>query len=130
MSKTCIFCQLRNEERVIGECERTITFIDNYPVSSGHTLIIPKRHFPTYFEATDEELLALGKAVQNAKDILDKEFNADGYNIGINNGLTAGQSVMHLHIHLIPRYKDDVKDPKGGVRWVLKNKANYWDDKN
>jgi diadenosine tetraphosphate (Ap4A) HIT family hydrolase len=130
MSKTCIFCQLRNEERVIGECERTITFIDNYPVSSGHTLIIPKRHFPTYFEATDEELLALGKAVQNAKDILDKEFNADGYNIGINNGLTAGQSVMHLHIHLIPRYKDDVKDPKGGVRWVLKNQANYWDDKN
>ncbi|MBT3447646.1 MAG: HIT family protein, partial [Candidatus Thioglobus sp.] len=88
----------------------------------------PKRHFATYFEATEDEMLAIGKAVQNAKQILDEEFSPDGYNIGINNGLTAGQSVMHLHVHLIPRYKGDVEDPKGGVRWILKDKANYWDD--
>jgi len=129
MSKNCIFCELR-DERVIGECELTKTFIDSYPASPGHTLIVPKRHFATYFEATEDEMLAIGKAVQNAKQILDEEFSPDGYNIGINNGLTAGQSVMHLHVHLIPRYKGDVEDPKGGVRWILKDKANYWDDKN
>lgn len=128
MSNDCIFCILR-EERVICECDYTKTFIDTYPASLGHTLIVPKRHFTTYFEATKEELLAIGKAVQNAKKILDEEFSPDGYNIGVNNGQAAGQSVMHLHVHLIPRYKGDVEDPKGGVRWVLKNKANYWDDK-
>ncbi|WXT99822.1 MAG: hypothetical protein Ctma_0526 [Catillopecten margaritatus gill symbiont] len=128
MSENCIFCNLR-DERIIGECEHTLTFIDSYPASPGHTLIVPKRHFATYFEATEEELLAIGKAVQNAKKILDEEFNPDGYNMGVNNGQAAGQSVMHLHVHLIPRYTGDVEDPKGGVRWVLKNKANYWDDK-
>ena len=128
MSKDCIFCTLR-DERIIGECDYTLTFIDSYPASPGHTLVVPKRHFSTYFEATEEELLAIGKAVQNAKKILDKEFSPDGYNIGINNGQASGQSVMHLHVHLIPRYVGDVDDPKGGVRWVLKNKANYWDDK-
>ncbi|KAA0446012.1 MAG: HIT family protein [Candidatus Thioglobus sp.] len=128
MSKDCIFCKLKNE-RIIGECELTKSFIDSYPASAGHTLIVPKRHFANYFEATDDELLALGKAVQNAKKILDQEFAPDAYNIGINNGKPAGQSVMHLHIHLIPRYIGDVENPKGGVRWVLKNKANYWDEK-
>ncbi|SMN11441.1 HIT family hydrolase [uncultured Candidatus Thioglobus sp.] len=129
MSDECIFCKLRNDERIIGECEHTITFIDNYPASLGHTLVVPKRHFATYFEATEIELLAIGKAVQLAKAILDDEFSPDAYNIGINNGLAAGQSVMHLHVHIIPRYKGDVEDPKGGVRWILKEKANYWDNK-
>jgi diadenosine tetraphosphate (Ap4A) HIT family hydrolase len=73
--------------------------------------------------------LAIGKAVQAAKKVLDKEFSPDAYNIGINNGLMAGQSVMHLHVHIIPRYKGDVENPKGGVRWVLRDKANYWDNK-
>ncbi len=128
MSQTCIFCKLR-DERVIGECEHTITFIDTYPASPGHTLVIPKRHFATYFEATEDELLAIGKAVQKAKGILDKEFQPDAYNIGINNGEAAGQSVKHLHVHIIPRYKGDVENPKGGVRWILKDRANYWDAK-
>lgn len=128
MGNDCIFCTLK-DERVIGECGYTKTFIDNYPASPGHTLIVPKRHFATYFEATKEELLAIGEALQNAKKILDEEFSPDGYNIGVNNGQSAGQSVMHLHVHLIPRYQNDVKDPKGGVRWILKNKANYWDNK-
>ena len=128
MIKECIFCELR-DERVIGECEFTKTFIDSYPASPGHTLIVPKRHFATYSEATEDEMLAIGKAIQNAKQILDEEFSPDGYNIGINNGEAAGQSVMHLHVHLIPRYKGDVEDPKGGVRWILKDKANYWDSK-
>ncbi len=128
MSNNCIFCKLR-DERVIYECEHTKAFIDTYPASPGHTLIIPKRHFATYFEATKDEIEAIGEALKAAKKILDKEFSPDAYNIGVNNGEAAGQSVMHLHVHLIPRYKGDVEDPKGGVRWILKDKANYWDNK-
>ena len=120
MSDNCIFCKLR-DERVIYECEHTKAFIDTYPASPGHTLIIPKRHFATYFEATEDEILAIGKALKAAKKILDEEFSPDAYNIGVNNGQAAGQSVMHLHVHLIPRYEGDVEDPKGGVRWILKD---------
>ena len=108
----------------------TIAFIDTYPASPGHTLVVPKRHIPTYFDASEDEILAIGKAVQICKEFLDNEFNPDAYNIGINNGEAAGQSIKHLHVHIIPRYKGDVEDPKGGVRWILKNKANYWDEKN
>ncbi|MBL1275860.1 MAG: HIT family protein [Ectothiorhodospiraceae bacterium] len=128
MGNDCIFCNLRHE-RIIGECDDTITFIDSYPATPGHTLVIPKRHFPSFFEATEDELLAIGKAIQKAKAVLDKEFTPDGYNIGINVGEAAGQSVEHLHVHIMPRYKGDVEDPRGGVRWILRNKANYHDIK-
>ncbi|MCK4864488.1 MAG: HIT family protein [Gammaproteobacteria bacterium] len=126
MSDECIFCTFR-DERFIGECEHTLTFIDTYPATPGHTLVVTKRHFASFFEATEDELLAIGKAIQKAKVILDKEFSPDGYNIGINVGEAAGQSVHHLHVHVMPRYKGDVEDPRGGVRWILKNKANYHD---
>lgn len=129
MTDKCIFCNLR-DERIIYECNQTIAFIDTYPASPGHTLVVPKRHIPTYFDASENEILAIGKAVQICKEFLDNEFNPDAYNIGINNGEAAGQSIKHLHVHIIPRYKGDVEDPKGGVRWILKNKANYWDEKN
>ena len=129
MTDKCIFCNLR-DERIIYECNHTIAFIDTYPASPGHTLVVPKRHIPTYFDASEDEILAIGKAVQICKEFLDNEFNPDAYNIGINNGEAAGQSIKHLHVHIIPRYKGDVEDPKGGVRWILKNKANYWDEKN
>lgn len=128
MSKECIFCTFR-DERVLGECEYTITFIDTYPATPGHTLVVPKRHFASFFEASEDELLAIGKAIQKAKVILDKEFSPDGYNIGINVGEAAGQSVEHLHVHVMPRYSGDVEDPRGGVRWILKNKASYHDAK-
>ena len=129
MTDKCIFCTLR-DERIIYECNHTIAFIDTYPASPGHTLVVPKRHIPTYFDTSEDEILAIGKAVQICKEFLDNEFNPDAYNIGINNGEAAGQSIKHLHVHIIPRYKGDVEDPKGGVRWILKNKANYWDEKN
>ena len=129
MTDKCIFCNLR-DERIIYECNHIIAFIDTYPASPGHTLVVPKRHIPTYFDASEDEILAIGKAVQICKEFLDNEFNPDAYNIGINNGEAAGQSIKHLHVHIIPRYKGDVEDPKGGVRWILKNKANYWDEKN
>ena len=129
MTEKCIFCNLR-DERIIYECNHTIAFIDTYPASPGHTLVVPKRHIPTYFNASEDEILAIGKAIQVCKEFLDNEFYPDAYNIGINNGEAAGQSIKHLHVHIIPRYKGDVEDPKGGVRWILKNKANYWDEKN
>ncbi|BBB22745.1 histidine triad (HIT) protein [Abyssogena phaseoliformis symbiont OG214] len=128
MNTDCLFCQLR-EERIIGQCDLTITFLDSYPASPGHVLIIPKRHVATYFDITEQEQNAIAKAIQKAKLILDEEFSPDGYNIGVNNGKAAGQSIMHLHVHLIPRYKDDVENPKGGVRWVISNKADYWSNR-
>ncbi|ABL02263.1 histidine triad (HIT) protein [Candidatus Ruthia magnifica str. Cm (Calyptogena magnifica)] len=125
MDINCLFCQL-SEERIIGQCDLTITFLDSYPVSPGHTLIVPKRHVATYFDITEQEQNAIAKAIQKSKLILDEEFSPDGFNIGMNNGEVAGQSIMHLHVHMIPRYKNDVKNPKGGVRWVISNKADYW----
>lgn len=125
MSNNCVFCSL-DKERVVDQCDLTITFRDGYPVSPGHTLIIPKRHVATFFSLTEDEQVAINKAIQKSKINLDTEFSPNGYNIGINNGKVAGQTVFHMHVHLIPRYKGDVNDPKGGVRWVIKDKADYW----
>ncbi len=104
----------------------TLIMRDRYPVSLGHTLVIPKRHIASFFEATEEEQAALWAALHRARAGLDAEHSPDGYNIGINDGAAAGQTVMHLHIHLIPRYLDDSDDPRGGVRWIFPDKAKYW----
>jgi diadenosine tetraphosphate (Ap4A) HIT family hydrolase len=101
---------------------------DAFPVSPGHALIIPKRHIASFFETNEEERKAMLEALDQAKEIFDRELKPDGYNIGINEGLTAGQTIMHLHIHLIPRYKGDSSDPRGGIRWIFPDKARYWKD--
>jgi diadenosine tetraphosphate (Ap4A) HIT family hydrolase len=95
-------------------------------VTQGHTLVIPRRHVPSLFDLTTEERLAMFELLDGAKRELDKRYRPDGYNIGINDGAAAGQSIMHLHIHLMPRYKGDKADPRGGVRWILPDKAAYW----
>lgn len=99
---------------------------DAYPVSPGHTLIIPTRHVPSFFELTTQEQTALLALLGEAKAQLDVEFQPAAYNIGINDGAAAGQTVRHLHIHLIPRYTGDRPDPRGGVRWLFPEKADYW----
>jgi len=99
---------------------------DGYPISSGHTLIIPKRHIASFFDATETERQVLFKLLDQEKTRLDNEFRPAGYNIGINDGPAAGQTVPHLHIHLIPRYEGDVEDPRGGIRWIVPEKAKYW----
>lgn len=124
-AKPCPFCH-RDPARVLAEDDQTVIYKDGFPVSPGHTVIIPKRHFATLFEATEAEQLALLKALSQAKAILDEAHRPDGYNIGINHGQAGGQSVPHLHLHLIPRYAGDKDDPRGGVRWVLPEKAKYW----
>ncbi|QDG52099.1 HIT domain-containing protein [Persicimonas caeni] len=100
-------------------------FFDGYPVTDGHTLIVPHRVVPTWFDATVEEQQAIMQLVDEVKAVLDARFEPDGYNIGINAGEAAGQTVMHLHVHVIPRYKGDMPDPRGGVRHVIPWKGNY-----
>jgi diadenosine tetraphosphate (Ap4A) HIT family hydrolase len=99
---------------------------DAYPVSKGHALIIPRRHVVSFFDATQAERLAIMDLLDAAKALLDQEHRPDGYNIGINDGAAAGQTVMHLHLHLIPRYAGDAADPRGGIRWIVPAQAEYW----
>jgi diadenosine tetraphosphate (Ap4A) HIT family hydrolase len=103
-----------------------VAFPDSYPLSNGHTLIMPKRHEPDYFALSSAEQAAVFGLVGPVKDLIDEQHRPDGYNLGLNSGQAAGQTVLHAHLHVIPRYEGDVKDPRGGVRWVLPNRAAYW----
>lgn len=122
----CPFCTIP-QDRIIDSNEFGVTLRDGYPISLGHTLIIPKRHIGSWFSTSGDERLGLENLLFRAKDGLQAEYKPDGYNIGINDGAAAGQTVPHLHIHLIPRYKGDQEDPRGGVRWIIPNKAKYWE---
>jgi len=123
----CPFCTITLEKMVAHDA-LTFTVRDTIPVSPGHTLILPKRHIAGIFEATKEEVAALWETMQQARSQLLKEFSPDGFNIGINDGLASGQTILHLHIHIIPRYKGDMPDPRGGIRWIFPDKAVYWKD--
>jgi diadenosine tetraphosphate (Ap4A) HIT family hydrolase len=123
--RLCAFCTLPLQ-RVIEEIGSAIAIRDAYPVSQGHTLLMPKRHIGSFFELSAMERSDILNLLDCAKVMVDKEFQPQGYNIGINDGPCAGQTVPHLHIHLIPRYTGDSLDPRGGVRWVLPEKAKYW----
>lgn len=121
----CVFCELPHS-RIVFSNPQGVVIRDAYPISPGHTLIIPRRHVGSFFEIATEERDALLALLEEAKRRIDQEFQPDGYNIGINDGPVAGQTVAHLHIHLIPRYAGDRSDPRGGVRWVVPEKAKYW----
>lgn len=124
-SKPCVFCHLP-AERIQFANAKGVVVRDDFPISEGHTLIIPRRHVGSFFDIDAEERDALLRLLDEAKCRLDKEFKPDGFNIGINDGASAGQTVPHLHIHLIPRYSGDREDPRGGVRWINPEKAKYW----
>jgi diadenosine tetraphosphate (Ap4A) HIT family hydrolase len=121
----CPFCNLL-KERIILSNSLGMVIRDGYPISPGHTLVIPQRHIGSFFELEPEERDSLFSLLEESKRGLDKEFQPDGYNIGINDGPSAGQTVPHLHIHLIPRYSGDQTDPRGGIRWIIPEKAKYW----
>jgi len=125
MTKPCRFCNLSSTDIVIAN-ELAVVSRDSYPVSPGHTLVIPKRHVGSYFDTTTEERLALLELIDKAKLELDSEFHPAAYNLGLSDGPAAGQSIPHVHFHLIPRYEGDRTDARGGVRWVLPEKAKYW----
>ena len=127
IDNNCPFCTLQ-KDRIVSENESTLTVRDAFPVSDGHTLVIPKRHVESLFDCNPDEKADILQALEEAKVALDKEFSPDGYNIGINDGEAGGQTIPHLHIHLIPRYRGDVSDPRGGVRWIFPDKAKYWSE--
>ena len=122
---TCLFCTLP-PERIVQENDHAIWIYDGFPVSPGHSLIIPKRHVGSFFEVSNEVRMAMLAMLDIARATVEDEHSPNAYNIGINDGPAAGQTVPHLHLHLIPRYNGDVADARGGVRWVIPGKANYW----
>jgi len=119
----CLFC--KDPRGVILERDLAYSARDTYAVSPGHTLVIPSRHVSSFFDLTPDEVDACMGLITEERLRLDKEFKPDGYNIGVNVGQAAGQSVFHVHIHLIPRYKGDVENPQGGVRHVIPKKGHY-----
>lgn len=125
MTMTCLFCCLP-ESRVLLRNETAIVVRDAFPVTRGHTLVIPLRHVESFFDTSAEERAAMFELLDTAKQQLQTEFTPDGFNIGINDGAAAGQTIRHLHMHLIPRYAGDRPDPRGGVRWIIPEKADYW----
>ena len=125
MVTPCPFCNIKENLKVRSN-DLSFVIEDNFPVTKHHCLIIPKRHFSSFFEITNEELLEVNKLIKQKKDqILSEDPTVQGFNIGINVGETAGQSIFHLHVHLIPRRSGDLENPKGGVRGVIPEKRNY-----
>jgi diadenosine tetraphosphate (Ap4A) HIT family hydrolase len=121
----CPFCYLNSTEAVIYENKQSFAIYDRFPVTNGHVLIIPKKHVISYFDLSIKEQNYLWEAINKVKSIIADRFNPDGYNIGININEVAGQTVLHTHIHLIPRYKGDVKNPRGGIRNIIPEKGDY-----
>ena len=124
MDAQCPFCSPASEEIVLRNFLCYARY-DRYPVGKGHLLVIPFRHVADFFELTEDERKAAFDLVWQAKAKLDSDLHSDGYNVGVNVGRAAGQTVMHAHIHLIPRYRGDVPDPRGGVRFVIPERAKY-----
>ena len=123
--KDCIFCNLDNS-RIEKENSFALSFKDLYPVTSGHTLVIPKRHTKSFFDLTGEEKKAMLELLESQRsDLMKSDKSITGFNIGVNDGTDSGQTIMHCHIHLIPRRSGDMKDPRGGVRGVIPEKQSY-----
>ena len=122
----CPFCDLPRES-VVAESRHALAIRDRYPVSRGHTLVIPRAHAETLFAQGAEIQADIWRLVARVRSELKSEFNPDGFNVGLNDGQAAGQTVRHAHVHLIPRFDKDVADPRGGIRWVVPEHAAYWD---
>lgn len=121
----CPFCCMK-KHRIQLESEFAAAFLDGFPVTQGHTLVVPKRHVASVFDLTEEEQAAIWTLVAQVRAKLQAELMPDGFNVGLNDGTSAGQTVMHAHFHVIPRRHGDVVNPRGGVRWIVPHKAAYW----
>ena len=121
----CLFCVI-NKKEIIDENKLAYASFDSYPVSKLHCLIFPKRHINDYFKLTEDEIIACNQLIKNIKNkIQNNDKSVKGFNIGVNSGKVAGQSIMHCHIHLIPRREGDVEKPQGGIRAVIPSKQHY-----
>lgn len=129
MPEPCPFCERLAAGELDGGNDRAAAFPDAFPVSRGHTLVVPRRHVADYFDLAEAEQAALWRLVAEVKARLDREAAPAGYNVGVNVGPAGGQTVWHAHVHVIPRYPGDVEDPRGGVRWVIRARAPYWKDR-
>ena len=124
----CPFCAV-SPDRITLENEHALAFHDGYPVAEGHTLVVPRQHVASVFDLDAGEQAALWRLVSEVRAQLQTALHTDAFTIGINDGVAAGQTVPHAHVHVIPRWKGDVPDPRGGVRWVIPGKAAYWSER-
>jgi diadenosine tetraphosphate (Ap4A) HIT family hydrolase len=123
---SCPFCDRIAKQRVSAESESAVAFPDGYPLAHHHTLVVPKRHVTSVFDLSETERADLWQLVAEVRNRLTGEASAVDFTIGINDGVAAGQTIEHAHVHVIPRREGDVPDPRGGVRWVIPGKADYW----
>ena len=125
-AENCPLCEV-GADRIIAAHQHAIAVADVFPIAAGHTLVIPRRHVTSIFGLDRIEYTQLWNFVFDVRRILAERFLPVAFNIGVNDGMAAGQTVEHAHIHIIPRYDGDVEDPRGGIRWILPQKAKYWE---
>lgn len=126
MDLHCPLCDRVEHAERLASSALAVAFLDGFPLNPGHALIVPRRHVADLFELSGDEQVALWTLLPVAKRVIDARYAPAAYNIGVNVGAAAGQTVGHVHVHLIPRYSGDVPDPRGGVRWVIPKRAAYW----
>jgi len=129
MDATCPFCRALIQSPRLAENAHAVAITDAYPISRGHSLILSRRHVEDLFDLSTEEATSLWALVPEVRRAIGTADSPAGFNIGVNVGAAAGQTVGHVHVHVIPRYLGDVKDPRGGVRWVIPERADYWSDR-
>ena len=126
MDPECPFCTLP-DERIWLETDRAVAVPDNYPATDGHCLVLPRRHVASLWDLSPDEQLEVWQLVADVRADLEDRYAPDGFTIGVNDGLAAGQTIPHAHVHVIPRHLGDVADPTGGLRGILPHKARYWE---
>jgi diadenosine tetraphosphate (Ap4A) HIT family hydrolase len=125
----CPFCRrIRGRKFLLATRRTAVAIPDAHPVNPGHCLVLPKRHEPDFFELTVEEQSDMQELLWELRELLEAQHDTKSFNVGVNVGAAAGQTVDHAHVHLIPRYEGDVPDPRGGVRWVIPERAPYWEE--
>jgi diadenosine tetraphosphate (Ap4A) HIT family hydrolase len=124
----CPFCTRLASGEVDHRYRSAAAFEDGFPLSAGHTLVLPSRHQPDFFSLSAEEQADVWWLVAQVRLELERQLAPDGFTVGLNDGVAAGQTIDHAHVHVIPRTVGDVADPRGGLRWVLPAKAAYWSD--
>ena len=123
---SCPFCYISPSRQCL-ENEHAIAFADAYPLTDGHALVVPRQHVSSIYQLSAAQQMALWDLVAEARCSILNKLRPDGFNIGVNDGLAAGQTVEHAHVHIIPRYTGDVPDPRGGIRWIISEHAKYWE---
>jgi len=126
MNRECPFCARMLGSDLLAATELAVAFGDGYPLTPGHTLVVPRTHADDLFALGGSEQRAVWSLVADVRRLLADRHHPDGFNVGLNSGAAAGQTIEHAHVHVIPRYAGDVPDPRGGVRWVVPDRAAYW----